>query len=60
MSRRKYKEACEERALKRMQFAEAYGLRYERRTAVYYPTGLSKLVSFAEWLREEVGRAMDS
>jgi hypothetical protein len=57
---RKYTKAFETRIGERAAFRDAFAQRYGRRAIVHYPTSLSRLPEFVDWLKEEVGRVMDS
>jgi hypothetical protein len=60
MFAKKYGEAFEARTRDRAVFREAFTMRYGRRAAIHYPSDLNCLPKFADWLKEEVGKAMQS
>jgi hypothetical protein len=60
MFARKYGEAFEARTRDRAAFKEAFTMRYGRRMAIHYPSDLNCLPKFADWLKEKVGKAMQS
>ena len=60
MFHRKYADALDARIGERATFRQAYVQRYGRRARMQYPSGLSRLPDFAEWLQEEVGKAMQT
>ena len=60
MFHRKYADALDARVGERAAFQEAYVQRYGRRAQIHYPSSLSRLPEFAEWLQEEVGKAIQT
>ena len=57
---RKYDDALDARVRERARFRQTYVQRYGRKEQMQYPISLSRLPKFAEWLQEEVGKAMQT